>query len=175
MRTDKATSVPSQKRGAMIVKTKPGYMAVGFCEKLVARVWLPGLALKGLKREIAQWSNHENIVDETLAKQLVDYFDGKSVNFNHKLKLWTCSDFAGKVYSELMKVGWGKTVTYGQLARMAGKDGAGRAVGNIMSRNLIPLLIPCHRVTRGDGSLGGFTAPGGVTLKEKMLRLESNG
>ncbi|HMK47441.1 MAG TPA: MGMT family protein [Methanocella sp.] len=77
--------------------------------------------------------------------------------------------FRVTVMEALRHVPAGSTVTYGELAARAGKPGAARAVGSAMSRNPVPLLVPCHRVVSTTG-LGGFT--GGLNVKEKLLRLE---
>lgn len=77
--------------------------------------------------------------------------------------------FRKKVMQELRKVPAGSTVAYGELAAIAGRPGAARAVGNVMATNPVPLLVPCHRVVATDG-LGGFT--GGLDVKRSLLRLE---
>ena len=69
------------------------------------------------------------------------------------------------------EVGWGEVVTYGELAALAGRPGAARAVGAAMATNPLPFVIPCHRVVRADGSLGEYTS-GGTTVKARMLRAE---
>jgi methylated-DNA-[protein]-cysteine S-methyltransferase len=63
-------------------------------------------------------------------------------------------------------------VTYGELARTVGCPNGARAVGGAMARNPLPLLVPCHRVIGASGSLGGFSAPGGVETKAALLKLE---
>ena len=65
----------------------------------------------------------------------------------------------------------GETLTYGQLAAKAGYPGAARAVGQVMARNCLPLLIPCHRVV-GSNGLHGFSAPGGLATKQRLLEIE---
>lgn len=77
--------------------------------------------------------------------------------------------FGRKVMSLLMEVPAGTTITYGELAAKAGSPGAARAVGNVMARNHVPLLVPCHRVVATAG-LGGFA--GGLDMKRKLLKLE---
>jgi len=77
--------------------------------------------------------------------------------------------FRRKVLQELRKVPAGSTVTYGELAAIAGRPGAARAVGHCMATNPVPLLVPCHRVVATDG-LGGFS--GGLDVKRSLLRLE---
>lgn len=83
--------------------------------------------------------------------------------------------FEGKVYQALRRVAPGETVTYGELAAAAGSPGAARAVGMAMGRNPLPVIIPCHRVLAGGGRSGGFTAPGGVATKFRILQIEQAG
>ena len=109
---------------------------------------------------------------ETTAKQLVDYCDGKRVRFSGKLDLSGLTPFAQKVLRSLAKVPYGKTITYGELAKRAGSAKAARAVGSVLANNPLPIIVPCHRVLSSNGSLGGFSAPGGVKLKRDLLNLE---
>ena len=83
-------------------------------------------------------------------------------------------DFHAKIYDALRRVPPGKTVTYGELAKMAGATpGASRAVGRAMALNPLPLLVPCHRVVATGGKPGGFSAFGGLVTKEKILAAEA--
>ena len=77
-----------------------------------------------------------------------------------------------KIWDELKKIKFGKTKSYGEIAKKYKLSP--RQVGKICGQNKIPLIIPCHRVIRSDGSLGGFSAPGGVSLKKRLLDFESN-
>ena len=77
-----------------------------------------------------------------------------------------------KVWHELTKIKIGKTKSYGEIAKKYKLSP--RHIGKICSQNKIPLAIPCHRVIRSDGSLGGFSSPGGVVLKKKLLNFEKN-
>ncbi len=86
---------------------------------------------------------------------------------------WT--EFTSRVYDCCRTIEPGKTVTYKQLARLAGNENASRAVGAAMSRNRILLVIPCHRVISGGGQLRGFSAPGGLATKRQLLELEQRG
>ena len=92
----------------------------------------------------------------------------------HKAKLNPCgvSPFRMRVYHALQQVPAGTTVSYGELAALAGSPGAARAVGSAMANNPWPLLVPCHRVLAAGGKLGGFTAHGGVATKRRLLKLE---
>lgn len=80
--------------------------------------------------------------------------------------------FFGSVYRALQEVPAGRTVTYSELAALAGSPGASRAVGQAMARNPLPLLVPCHRVLAAGGKPGGFSAAGGVSTKRRLLELE---
>jgi methylated-DNA-[protein]-cysteine S-methyltransferase len=80
------------------------------------------------------------------------------------------SSFDAKVLQSLRSVPAGETRTYSQLAKQCGSPRAARAAGNALNRNPIPIVIPCHRVVRKDGSLGGFS--GGLRWKKLLLRLE---
>ncbi len=118
-------------------------------------------------------ARHDPRLFPHLQKQLRDYFDGRSVEFDVPVDFSPLSPFQRKVLSACAEIGYGRTMTYGQLARRIGSPHAARAVGGALARNPIPLVIPCHRVIAGDGSLGGFSAPQGVTLKRRLLDLES--
>ena len=111
-----------------------------------------------------------------LQERVRAYFAGVCVEFSD---VGVCfdgvSDFGVGVLTACRKVGYGERASYGQLAKAAGSKGAARAVGRVMGQNALPLIIPCHRIVRSDGSIGGFMqgADGGVELKHRMLELES--
>jgi methylated-DNA-[protein]-cysteine S-methyltransferase len=84
----------------------------------------------------------------------------------------TVEEFARRVYSETRAVGPGQTTTYGAIARALGEPGAAQAVGAALGANPTPIVVPCHRVLAADGSLHGFSAPGGIATKRRMLELE---
>ena len=77
-----------------------------------------------------------------------------------------------KVWNELKKIKFGKTKSYGSIAKKYKLSP--RYVGKICAQNKIPLVIPCHRVIRSDGNIGGFSARGGISLKKKLLEFEKN-
>jgi len=91
-----------------------------------------------------------------------------------KLDGWRreCTPFQRKVYDALLKIPKGQVRTYAQVARMIGRPKAARAVGQALKRNRWAPAIPCHRVIASDGSLGGYSAPGGVNAKCRLLRKE---
>ena len=112
-----------------------------------------------------------------IQQQIVAYFEDHKVGFNSDLPLIpdVTDGFAGQVLEACRKVGFGCTVTYGEMAIRIGRPNAARAVGSALGRNPIPLLIPCHRVIRSDGGLGGFSAPGGTAFKKRLLTHELAG
>ena len=82
--------------------------------------------------------------------------------------------FRRGVYDAARSIGWGETASYGEIARRVGTPDA-REVGQALSRNPIPIVIPCHRVLASDGTLRGFSAYGGTLTKERLLSLEGFG
>jgi methylated-DNA-[protein]-cysteine S-methyltransferase len=105
-----------------------------------------------------------------IKRQLGKYFRGLPVRFKFKADLSWATPFQRSVWRTLAQLPPGQLITYGQLAREIGKPRATRAVGQAVGANPLPILIPCHRVIAGDGTLGGFT--GGVALKKKLLKIE---
>ena len=107
---------------------------------------------------------------EPIILQLNQYFFEGRKSFDFKYKLQS-TDFQLKVYEEMLKIHYGKTISYSGLSNKIGKKKAFRAVGTACGKNPLPLVIPCHRVL-GKSSLGGFT--GGLDIKKFLLTLERN-
>jgi methylated-DNA-[protein]-cysteine S-methyltransferase len=103
-------------------------------------------------------------------RQLDEYFGNRRHEFDLDLDLRLSADFSRRVLEELAKVPYGETTTYGELAARAARPRAARAVGTVMNRNPIPIVLPCHRVVGASGSLVGYG--GGLERKEALLRLE---
>ena len=82
--------------------------------------------------------------------------------------------FQIKVWKELLKIPSGETRTYKEIAILIDSPNSARAVANACAKNPYPILVPCHRVIRSDGSLGGYSARGGVNKKKKLLEQERN-
>lgn len=93
----------------------------------------------------------------SVIEQLEAYFQGKLHTFNIPVELPYATVFHKKVYDELLKIGYGKTVTYKELAVKAGSPNASRAVGTAMAKNPVPLIIPCHRVINSNGKTGNYS------------------
>lgn len=104
-------------------------------------------------------------------RQLEEYFSGKRRVFDLSYHI-EGTDFFRKVLNELALVPYGDTISYSDLAERAGYPKAGRAVGSVMRKNPLPILIPCHRVILANGDIGSFT--GGVELKRMLLEHEKH-
>lgn len=103
-------------------------------------------------------------------RQLDEYFEGKRQRFDLAVDLKLQADFNRRVLRELARVPYGEVVTYGELAARAARPRAARAVGTVMNRNPLPIVLPCHRVIGANGKLVGYG--GGLERKETLLRLE---
>ncbi len=109
-----------------------------------------------------------------LQAQIKAYFGGTYVEFSPvPVDLTDFSAFARKVLLACREIPWGQTVSYSHLAQLAHSPKAIRAAGSVMAQNPMPLVIPCHRVIRSNGSVGNFSAPGGRNLKQRLLDLEA--
>jgi methylated-DNA-[protein]-cysteine S-methyltransferase len=127
-----------------------------------------------MRRDARQEWRHEPPQQAAHAvTKLKQYFDGEKVAFSDlTLDLHACSLFHKAVYEAARKVAWGETTTYGQIARNIGSPHAARAVGHALSRNPIAIIIPCHRVLAAGAKIGGFSAHGGIEIKERLLEME---
>ena len=105
-------------------------------------------------------------------EQVLDYLSQKRKSFNLPLKIPELSSFEGAVYKELIKVPYGETLSYQELAMFSGHEKAFRAVGSTLAKNDLCLLIPCHRILRKNGELGGYRA--GTSIKQKLLDIEQS-
>lgn len=162
----------------VIFRTRWGYFGLLRSEKGLMRSCLPVAdtqkAKKLLLAKTSKASPDARLFTD-LQKKIKAYFDGSYVDFaDTRLVLDGLSKFSRKALTACKKVKYGQTFSYSELAKLAGRPGAGRAVGNILAKNPMPLIIPCHRIIRADGKSGGFSAGGGVGLKERMLKLESS-
>ena len=102
-------------------------------------------------------------------QQLAEYFAGNRQEFDVPLKL-AGTPFQRRVWQELVRIPYGTTITYAQLAQRVGKPTASRAVGGANARNPISIIVPCHRVIGADGKLTGYA--GGVDKKQWLLAWE---
>jgi methylated-DNA-[protein]-cysteine S-methyltransferase len=111
------------------------------------------------------------------AKELEDrlhaYARGEQTSLQDVLVDWSgLTPFQQRVLRACRRIPWGVTRTYADLASAVGSPKAARAVGGVMSRNRVPLVIPCHRVIASNGGLGGFSSRSGLKMKRRLLQLE---
>lgn len=107
---------------------------------------------------------------DTVARELEEYFDGRRQAFDLPLDLSLSAGFRRLVQERLPSIGYGQTRSYGEVAQLVGRPKAVRAVGTACATNPLPIVVPCHRVLRSDGSLGGYL--GGLPAKTTLLALE---
>lgn len=105
-----------------------------------------------------------------LIDELDRYFGGRPVKFSSPISFVEGTDFQRRVWRTVMRIPYGHISTYGEIAKKVGVPGGARAVGSALRRNPILLLVPCHRVVRSDGGLGGFGL--GPHVKKYLLKLE---
>ncbi len=147
-----------------IITTKYGNIGIEATTKGISKLILNAKSSRGqVNKKI-----DKNI--QKLANQLKDYFQGKKVNFDVKLDLDRFPDFSQKVWKQARNISFGKTTTYGEIAKKIGRPNASRAVGQVLGANPIAIVIPCHRVIRKDKSLAGFTY--GLKWKKTLLDIE---
>ena len=136
----------------------------------VQRIILPHL-IHTLEKEFPDAKNGLNPVVSNLLYNIADFLKGKDVSFDLELvDFGLCSDFQRSVLLAEYGIPRGSVSTYSRIAKHIGSPKASRAVGNSLARNPFPLIIPCHRAVRSDGSLGGYQ--GGVEMKKKLLEME---
>ncbi|MEM7316487.1 MAG: MGMT family protein [Planctomycetota bacterium] len=153
-----------------------GWMGVQWMGKSVVRSTFghsdPAAVLANLPHE-GDPTDKLNRAQTSLVKAMCRHASGRKVDFS-KILLET-SDFTPfqlAVLNACRAVGWGETETYGGLAEIAGSPRAARAAGSVMSSNRFPIIVPCHRIVAAGHRPGGYTAPGGVSMKERLLVME---
>ena len=159
--------------GFDIVESPIGELLVAASDQGVASIWfdpdpaddLDRLARIGGPRVLRSPRNVEHA-----RRQLDEYFAKKRRSFDLQLDLRAMPPFTLEVLGELARVPYGETTTYGALAQRVGHPHAARAVGTVMNRNRIPIVLPCHRVVGATGNLTGYA--GGLDRKETLLELE---
>lgn len=130
------------------------------------------------QRLLADWDSTSELkrdqsVTAPVVQQLRDYEKGKLREFKVAVDWKGVTPFQQVVLQATREIPFGETRTYGEVARIIGKPGAARAVGQAEAANPVPLIIPCHRVIGSDGSMRGYGGPEGVDFKARLLELES--
>lgn len=150
------------------LETPLGRLLIAGDSDAVQRINIPR---KGQASAVDQaWRENSRGPIGEAVRQLREYFSGQRTAFD--LPLAPCGTvFQRKVWRELQEIPYGKTISYGELARRVGNPNASRAVGAANGKNPIPIVIPCHRVIGAGGQLTGFSA--GLSAKQILLDLES--
>jgi methylated-DNA-[protein]-cysteine S-methyltransferase len=176
-----------------IFSTKWGYFGLAATENGVLKTCLPLKSRSAVEKEIVKvgrmgigcahqlslkgWYSEEPSFPrwfKPLEENLKAYFAGTCDDSFAKIPvdLSPSNPFTRTVLNACRKITYGQTVTYTELAKMAGRPKAVRAVATAVAKNPLPLIIPCHRVICANGGLGGFSAPGGIKYKKRLLDLE---
>lgn len=165
--------------GHHVFETAFGFCGAGWTSEGLARFTLPMAEPAMVTSQITRHLPASQAAEpEGAMADLVDaarrYFSGSREDFSHvPIDLAGVDPFRRALYAAMRKLAFGETVTYGGLCARAGFPNAARETGMAMGRNPLPLIIPCHRVLAAGGRIGGFSAPGGVATKQKMLALEN--
>lgn len=159
--------------GFDVIDSPIGELLVAATPEGLARIFFdaePELHLERLARSFGRRVLRSTRSVDAVRRQLDEYFEGTRDAFDVAIDLRGAAPFARQVLDELARVPYGRTTTYGTLAQRVGAPRAARAVGTVMNRNPIPIVLPCHRVVGANGSLTGYA--GGLHVKERLLRLE---
>jgi len=131
-----------------------------------------GLAAVHFGNSVPDGAVVDNSANREIVKQLSEYFEGKRTRFELPLDV-KGTPFQKSVWNELLRIPYGETRSYGDIAKALGKPAAARAVGMANHNNPVAIVIPCHRVVGQNGSLTGYA--GGLQLKEQLLSIERQG
>jgi len=162
-----------------IFETARGFCAIAWSDKGVVRFRLPEPNAEASEQSLLRRLPDATpaapppaIADAVTAAQ--HYFSGEKTDFaGVPVDLGEQTELFEKIYAAARRLGYGETTTYGAMAKQFGDDWEiAREVGQAMSKNPVPLIIPCHRVLAAGGKVGGFSAPGGAATKTMMLAME---
>ena len=155
------------------VSTGLGWVGILSSNDGLSRITLPqatkDVARRRLGEEATQAEEAPYYFRE-LEERFQRYFNGEKVGFPDLLDLSRATPFQRMVWEATRLIPYGETRSYGWVAQKLKKPGAARAVGQALSQNPLPIIVPCHRVLQSDGELGGFT--GGLEIKQRLLALE---
>lgn len=155
-----------------------GWMSLAWIDRYLLELTFghrsPAAAARGLVRSDAAFAEADGWVAALMGRlqafargEVEDDFRDVRLNLSGR------TTFCRAIIRHCRLIPAGQTRTYGELAARAGFPGAARAVGQVMATNRIPLVVPCHRVVAARGRLGGYSAPGGLVLKRRLLALEA--
>jgi len=157
----------------MLFDTRAGPLRLRWNERGITAIEMPELSPRQLRAELlAQKDGAPEFVHDA-ARALKAHLAGARQDLSKlPLDLSVLAPFQRAVYEAVRELPPGRTATYGEIADKLGKPGASRAVGQALGRNPFLVAVPCHRVLAAGGAAGGFSAPGGVITKQRLLALE---
>lgn len=167
-----------------VFKTELGWFALATDEQTVLHLLIgyPSLErARGEMRKRIRYLSRRTMVERDdsafvceLRDDLIRFASGQPVDFSvYNVAQQHLTDFQQTIVDVVRKIPRGATLSYAEVAERSGSPRAARAVGNVMANNRVPLIVPCHRVLATSGGLGGFSAPGGIAFKARLLELES--
>ena len=154
-------------RDSVVVRTKLGPFRIEYSPRGISRIDFPGL---GRPRSVMAANSPPPLFIRKFSHQIQQYAAGKPVRWSVPLDLSAGTTFQQSVWRALKTIPRGETRSYGWVAQQIGKPRSSRAVGAACGANPVPVVIPCHRVIAGDGSIGGFG--GGLPMKRRLLQIE---
>jgi methylated-DNA-[protein]-cysteine S-methyltransferase len=156
-----------------LFQTKQGWMGILASPAGILTVTLPQTTRQQAFSSLGQQAEQAILSPEVfsdLTRRFQDYYSGKKTVFPDKLDFSDATAFQKQVWQAAQLIPHGETRSYGWLAKQIGKPQAARAVGQALGKNPFLIIVPCHRVIAGDGTLGGFGC--GLPAKQKLLKLE---
>src|SRR5437763_17002729 len=164
--------------GYTVFDTALGACAVSWGDTGITGVWLPGMTPAATRRAVLR--RHPDAVEQPPPEPVARAVDGMSrllagdeIDLREvQLDMTDIPEFQQEVYAVARSLPRGVTMTYGEIAARVGAPGAAQAVGQAMGHNPFPIVVPCHRVVAAGGANGGFSAPGGVDTKLRLLAIE---
>ncbi|MGB9626603.1 MAG: methylated-DNA--[protein]-cysteine S-methyltransferase [Phycisphaerae bacterium] len=159
-----------------MIRTDWGFAAIVYSDRGLCGLVLPESSEDAVRRRVRRdrpEAVHDPSIAPSLQRRIRDYFAGRPVAFDCPVDLRAMTPFQRRVLRACRRLRYGEVTTYASLARRVGRPRAARAIGAALARNPVPLVVPCHRVVSVGGGLCGFSAPGGVDMKRRMLEHEA--
>ena len=161
-----------------IFRTRWGWFGLLGSDKGLLRTYLPARGKEAVIKQIltdAPYAKQSKTSFSVLEKRIFAYYEGNAADFQDvSVCLESFSEFQRHILTTLRNITYSQKISYSDLAKAAGNPGAARAIGSVMAKNPLPLIIPCHRVIKADGTPGQFSAPGGTKTKIRMLKQEKS-
>jgi len=155
-----------------IFETEKGWAGISFSEAGLCRLVFPDPDRGLIEQELGVRGGWTEVAESSYSKELKRYFAGEKVALQFPVDWSWATPFQKEVLELVRQIPYGETETYGSIAARMGKPKAARAVGGALSRNQVPLVIPCHRVLSTGKLLGGFTSRNGISDKITLLQME---